>query len=63
MHYPIAQLNKQLTRARTLFRQMSRTMEDIEDAVTIERAQRANWQQIPYHLGAGKKGSAVGLMY
>jgi hypothetical protein len=36
------QLNKQLTQAKTLLRQMSRTVEDIEDARTIERAKRAN---------------------
>ena len=36
------QLNKQLTQAKTLLRQMSRTVEDIEDAKTIERAKRAN---------------------
>ena len=36
------QLNKQLAQAKTLLRQMSRTVEDIEDARTIERAKRAN---------------------
>jgi hypothetical protein len=36
------QLNKQLTQAKTLLRQMSRSVEDIEDARTIERAKRAN---------------------
>lgn len=36
------QLNKQLTQAKTLLRQMSQTVEDIEDARTIERAKRAN---------------------
>jgi hypothetical protein len=37
-----AQLNKQLTQAKALLREMSRTVEDIEDARTIERAKRAN---------------------
>ena len=36
------QLNKQLAQAKTLLRQMSQTVEDIEDARTIERAKRAN---------------------
>jgi len=36
------QLNKQLVQAKTLLRQMSRTVEDIEDARMIERAKRAN---------------------
>jgi hypothetical protein len=36
------QLNKQLAQAKILLRQMSRTIEDIEDARTIERAKRAN---------------------
>ena len=36
------QLNKQLAQAKTLLRQMGRTVEDIEDARTIERAKRAN---------------------
>jgi hypothetical protein len=36
------QLSKQLTQAKTMLRQMSRTVEDIEDARTIERAKRAN---------------------
>lgn len=35
-------LNKQLARAKSLLRQLSRTIEDIEDARTIERAKRAN---------------------
>ncbi len=35
-------LNKQLAQAKTLLRQMSRTVEDIEDARAIERAKRAN---------------------
>jgi hypothetical protein len=36
------QLNKQLTQAKTLLRQMSQTVEDIEDARTIDRAKRSN---------------------
>ena len=36
------QLNKQLAQARILLRQMRETVEDIEDARTIERAKRAN---------------------
>ena len=35
-------VNKQLVQAKTLLRQMSQTVEDIEDAKTIERAKRAN---------------------
>lgn len=52
-----ALLNKQLTQAKTLLRQMSRTVEDIEDARTIERAKRANgskpripWAQVKKEL-------------
>ncbi|MEY2428885.1 MAG: hypothetical protein QOJ40_1770 [Verrucomicrobiota bacterium] len=43
-------LNKQLAQARTLLRQMRETVEDIEDARTIERAKRANGnkQRIPW---------------
>jgi hypothetical protein len=37
-----AQLNKQLSQAKVLLRQMRETVEDIEDARTIERAKRAN---------------------
>ena len=51
------QLNKQLTQAKTLLRQMSQTVEDIEDAKTIERAKRANggksriaWAQVKKEL-------------
>ena len=51
------QLNKQLTQARTLLRQMRETVEDIEDARTIERAKRANgnkpripWAQVKKEL-------------
>ncbi len=54
------QLNKQLAQARTLLRQMSRTVEDIEDARTIERAKRVNagkprvrWSQIKKELQLG----------
>jgi hypothetical protein len=51
------QLNKQLAQAKTLLRQMSRTVEDIEDARIIERAKRANggkaripWAQVKKEL-------------
>jgi len=51
------QLDKQLTQAKTLLRQMSRTVEDIEDARTIERVKRANaskpripWAQVKREL-------------
>ena len=51
------QLNKQLIQAKALLRQMSRTVEDIEDARTIERAKRANgnkpripWSQVKKEL-------------
>ncbi len=51
------QLNRQLVQAKTLLRQMSRTVEDIEDARTIERAKRANgnkaritWAQVKKEL-------------
>ncbi|MGO8838026.1 MAG: type II toxin-antitoxin system RelE family toxin [Limisphaerales bacterium] len=54
------QLNKQLVQAKTLLRQMSRTIEDIEDARTIERAKRANgskpripWEQVKKELQLG----------
>jgi hypothetical protein len=36
------QLKRQLTEAKSLLRQMRQTVEDIEDAQTIERAKRAN---------------------
>ncbi len=36
------QLNKQLVQPKALLRQLSQTIEDIEDARTIERAKRAN---------------------
>jgi len=52
-----AQLNKQLNQAKTLLRQMRETVEDIEDARTIERAKRANsnksrvtWAQVKKEL-------------
>ena len=51
------QLNRQLVQAKTLLRQLSRTVEDIEDARTIERAKRANgnkrriaWAQVKKEL-------------
>jgi hypothetical protein len=51
------QLNKQLTQAKALLRQMRQTVEDIEDARTIERAKRANgskpripWAQLKKEL-------------
>ena len=51
------QLNKQLVQAKALLRQMSRTVEDIEDARTIERVKRANgnkprvpWSQVKKEL-------------
>ena len=50
-------LNKQLAQAKTLLRQMRETVEDIEDARTIERAKRANgnkpripWSQVKKEL-------------
>ena len=51
------QLNKQLTQAKALLRQMNETVRDIEDARTIERAKRANaskpripWAQVKREL-------------
>ena len=51
------QLNKQLMQAKTLLRQLSRTVEDIEDARTIERVKRASagkpripWAQVKNEL-------------
>jgi hypothetical protein len=48
------QLNKQLAQAKTLLRQMSQTVEDIEDARTIERANgskpRVPWAQVKKEL-------------
>lgn len=50
-------LNKQLAQAKALLRKMSQTVEDIEDARTIERAKRANgnkarisWAQVKKEL-------------
>ena len=50
-------LNKQLAQAKALLRRMSQTVEDIEDARTIERAKRANgskpripWVQVKKEL-------------
>jgi len=55
-----AQLNKQLAQAKSLLRQMSQTIEDIEAARTIERAKRANgnkaripWAQVKKELQLG----------
>jgi hypothetical protein len=52
-----AQLNKQLAQAKVLMRQMRQTVEDIEDARTIERAKRTNgnkpripWAQVKKEL-------------
>ena len=50
-----AQLNKQLTQAKTLLRQMSHTVEDIEDARTIERAKRANAGKLRIPWAQAKK--------
>ena len=54
------QLNKQLTQAKALMREMRRTVEDIEDARTMERAKRANgnkaripWSQVKKELQLG----------
>ena len=51
------QLNKQLAQAKALLRRMSQTVEDIEDARTIERAKGANgnkpripWAQVKKEL-------------
>ena len=51
------QLSKQLAQAKALLRRMSQTVEDIEDARTIERAKRANgnkpripWAQVKKEL-------------
>jgi acetyl-CoA carboxylase alpha subunit len=38
-------LNKQVTQAKTLLRQMRETVEDIEDARIIERAKKAHGKQ------------------
>ena len=49
--------SKQLARGKTWLRQMSQTVEDIEDARTIEHAKRANgsktripWPQVKKEL-------------
>jgi len=44
------QLDKQLTQAKSLMRQMRQTVEDVEDARTIERAKsaRGNKPRIPW---------------
>ena len=49
--------SKQLAQAKALLRRMSQTVEDIEDARTIERAKRANaskpripWAQVKKEL-------------
>ena len=51
------QLNRQLAQAKALLRQMRETVEDIEDARTIERAKRASrnkpripWSQVKKEL-------------
>jgi hypothetical protein len=51
------QLNKQLAQAKVLLRELAETVQDIEDARTIERAKRANgnkpripWSQIKREL-------------
>ena len=52
------QLNKQLSQAKSLMRQMRQTVEDIEDAQTIERAKNAHgrkpripWAQVKKETG------------
>jgi len=52
------QLDKQLNQAKSLLRQMRQTVEDIEDARTIERAKRAQgkrpripWSQVKKEAG------------
>ena len=49
------QLNKQLTQAKALMRQMNSTVEDIEDAKTIERAKRANAGKLRVSWAQAKK--------
>ena len=53
----LTRLNQQLAQAKNLLRQMRATVEDIEDARTIERAKRANgnkprilWAQVKKEL-------------
>ena len=48
-------LNKQLAQAKTLLRQMRETVEDIEDARTIERAKRANAGRARIPWGQARK--------
>ena len=52
------QLDKQLTQAKSLLRQMRQTVEDVEDARTIERAKSAHgkkpripWSQVKKEAG------------
>jgi hypothetical protein len=51
-------LDKQLTQAKSLMRQMRQTVEDVEDARTIERTKRAHgtkpripWAQVKKEAG------------
>ena len=53
-----SQLGKQLTEAKSLLRRMHQTVEDVEDARTIERAKRAHgdkpripWAQVKKEAG------------
>ncbi|MBI3878537.1 MAG: hypothetical protein HY301_00530 [Verrucomicrobia bacterium] len=53
-----AQLDKQLNQAKSLLRQMRQTVEDVEDARTIERAKSAHgnkpripWAQVKKEAG------------
>jgi hypothetical protein len=53
-----AQLDRQIIQARALMRKMRETIEDIEDAQTIERAKKANgkkprmpWTEVKKELG------------
>jgi hypothetical protein len=55
------QLNKQLTQAKALLRRMRQTVEDIEDARTIERAKRANGHKPRIPWAQAKKDITVGL--
>ena len=52
------QLDKQLTQAKSLLRQMRQTVEDVEDARMIERAKRAQgskpripWSEVKKQVG------------
>lgn len=54
------QLDKQLNQARSLLRRMRQTVEDVEDAQTIERAKSAHgskpripWAQVKKEAGLG----------